>query len=669
LIAASFVQKSPQKREDDMRWLLSLVVAVFAAAQGPAFAQAPTIEEFAAKAGFSGATLSPSGQYVAGIVHAAEGDRLVIMDWAAGTAVPIAQTARGMNDFDVYLNWVSWKSDDRLIYSLTAVDTRYHLSATQRRNVSRVQSVNRSGGDVRELMGEDYNLASVVLTDTLPSDPDHVLLLAGDPNGVAMWRVNVLTGRAERAESASRYLGGWWVNREGEAVLRVEYPREGGGYRIARAAPGTNRWIDVTEVLARSFEENKDFVPFYPGPRPEQFYVSARREGGNNYSAVYLFNTATGEYGEPIAHSDTGDITSMRIMPQTYELLAYCTYDAMQACRTPDPEFEQEWSAIAFQLRLYGDVSLADVSNDGQTWLVFADGPTNPGLYAIYSRARQSLSVIARVRPSLDAQRLSPTEVVRYRTRDNVDLWGYLTRARGASGPLPLVVLPHGGPESRDYAEYDFLVQFLASRGYAVFQPQFRGSEGFGRAFAAQGHGQWGGRMQDDITDGVRHLIDTGVAPADRVCIAGISYGGYAAMVGAVFTPDLYRCAVGIAGVYDLAVLAREERMMYGSSSLSVAYTRRTLGTVTDRDALIRISPNRHASNVRIPILLIHGDEDWVAELRHAELMRDALTEAGKNVRYVELENVGHPYAGWREQHRARLLTEVETFLAANLRD
>jgi dipeptidyl aminopeptidase/acylaminoacyl peptidase len=649
-----------------VRTLLSIIVMACVLAQGVARAQAPTIEEFAASSSFGGAAISPSGRYVAGIVHSPSGDRLVVMDWAAGSSTPIGQTVRGQNDMDVYLNWVAWKSEDRLIYSVTATGTRYDLRPERRRSVSRVQSVNRSGGDVRELMGEDYSLASVVLNNTLPADPEHVLLLAGDTAGVALWRVHVLTAEAERVESSSRYLGGWWVNREGEAVLRLEFPRDGGGYRIARSAPGSNRWIDVTEVLARSFEENRDFSPFAAGPSPELYYVSARPEG-SNYTAVYLFNTATGEFGEPIAQSETGDITRLRIFPPTDELLAYCTYDAMQACRATNAQFEQEWEAITFQLRNYGDVSLADVSEDGQTWLIYADGPTNPGLYAVYSRAQQSLSVLTRVRPTLTAERLNPTEVIRYRTRDGVDLFGYLTRPRNARGALPTVVMPHGGPESRDYQEYDFLIQFLASRGYAVFQPQFRGSEGFGRAFAAQGHGQWGGRMQDDVTDAARHLINAGIAPADRICIAGISYGAYSAMIGATMTPDLYRCAIGIAGVYDLPVLVRDERRLYGSSSLSVAYTRRTLGTVTDREALARISPNRHVTDVRSPILLIHGEEDWVADPEHSQLMRDALTGAGKDVRYVEIADVRHPFSGWRESQRAQLLTEVETFLATHL--
>lgn len=652
-----------------MRFLAGVVAAVWVGLCGSAAAQAPSIEEFTADVAFRGASMSPSGRYIAGIAQEPTVDRLVVIDWAAGTVETIGQAEHDVGNRDVHINWVSWKTEDRLIYSVASSDGRDNVPMERRDyTISRVQTVNRDGANVTELMGERFSAASFALQDILRDDPNHVLMLAGDRNGVAMWRVNLNNGNAQRVESASEYIGQWWVNNTGEAVLRVEYPRSGNGYRIARAAPGTDNWIDVIEVVARSFDENRDFLPFRAGPRPELFYVSARPPGADHVS-VYLYNVATGELGEPVAQVSNADITSLMVMPATRELLAYCSYDTRRACRTVNPEFQTQWNQVLFQMRRFGDVSLRDVSDDGQTWLLYVEGPTNPGFFAVYSVAQQRLSVLTRVQPDLTAERLNPTEVVRYRTRDNVELWGYLTRPAGVTGPAPLVMMPHGGPEARDYFEYDFLVQFLASRGYAVFQPQFRGSDGFGRAFAEQGYGQWGGRMQDDVTDALQHMVQTGVTTADRACIVGISYGAYSALAGAAFTPTLYRCAVGIAGVYDLSAFARSERRSYGSSSMPIAYWRRSLGTVSDRAALDRVSPSVHVQNINIPILLVHGTEDYTTELRQAEIMRDALNGAGKNLRYVEVDFVGHPYNRWREGHRAQLLRELEAFLNTNLRN
>jgi dienelactone hydrolase len=642
-----------------------IALAAWATLSGVSAAQTPSLLEFAADYDIEGASLSPSGRYVAAISQQPDGDRLIIIDTQANTATPIAAAARGVNNFDVFLEWVEWKTDDRLIYALRAVDNRPTAPDSSRRGTYRVQSINRSGADIHELM-DSRESGWTDLADILPSDPNNVLLAAPDGDNFAIFRANVMDGSSRTVESSSRYLGGWSVNRNGEAVFRYEYPREGGGYRIARRAPGTRNWEPVVEILAETYQDNKTFNPIEAGPRPEEMYVLARPEG-SNFTAVYLYNTATGAYGEPVAQSDHGDIHSIYVMPGTYELAASCTYGAQRACRMHNAAYGEEWTAISGQLSRYGETYVADMSEDGQTWLIYTEGPTNPGMYALYTRANHNLAVISRVSTRLTEQRLSPQEVVTYRTRDNVELWGYLTRPRNASGRLPLIVMPHGGPHARDYADYDFVVQFLASRGYAVFQPQFRGSEGFGRAFEEQGYGQWGGRMQDDVTDAVRALVTQGVADESRVCIAGISYGAYTALQGAVSTPEMYRCAIGIAGVYDLGAWSAEMRRRSGTNSLGTEYLRQTLGTIDDRAALQRISPARNAGSINVPVLLVHGEIDWVAPFEQATGMRNALSSAGKSVQFLEIQNLGHPFIQWGPYERAQLLTAMDTFLTANM--
>jgi dipeptidyl aminopeptidase/acylaminoacyl peptidase len=225
--------------------------------------------------------------------------------------------------------------------------------------------------------------------------------------------------------------------------------------------------------------------------------------------------------------------------------------------------------------------------------------------------------------------------------------------------------MPHGGPQSRDSYGYDFLVQFLVNHGYAVFQPNFRGSEGSGRSFARAGYRQWGGVMQNDITDGVQHLITSGVADRERICIAGISYGGYAALAGAALTPDLYKCAISIAGLSDLPELIETERSDSGRRSALYAWVQETVGDPSEnRQQLIDASPRRHIENITVPVLLIHGEKDETTLPAQSERMRDALQRAGKPVRYVEIEgNVYHPWNGWWTHHQRRLLEEMDTFL------
>jgi dipeptidyl aminopeptidase/acylaminoacyl peptidase len=228
--------------------------------------------------------------------------------------------------------------------------------------------------------------------------------------------------------------------------------------------------------------------------------------------------------------------------------------------------------------------------------------------------------------------------------------------------------MPHGGPEARDSYNYNFFVQYLTWRGYAVFQPNFRGSEGSGRSFAAAGYRQWGRLMQDDITDGVQHLVNSGAVDGERMCIVGASYGGYAALAGAALTPDLYKCAVSIAGDSDLIELLNIERREEGRGSWAYAYWRRLIGDPsTDRDALIAVSPAHQAANVRIPVLLIHGEDDTVVAPEQSEIMRRALTRAGRPVQLITIEDAGHGWSTWRREDRQRLLEETDRFLAAHI--
>jgi dipeptidyl aminopeptidase/acylaminoacyl peptidase len=224
--------------------------------------------------------------------------------------------------------------------------------------------------------------------------------------------------------------------------------------------------------------------------------------------------------------------------------------------------------------------------------------------------------------------------------------------------------MPHGGPESRDSYGFGYFEQYLASQGYAVFQPNFRGSEGSGRSFAMAGRRQWGRRSQDDITDGVRHLIAQGTVDAGRICIAGASYGGYAALAGGAFTPELYRCVISIAGDADLIEMLDQERQGQGRNSLGYAYWVEVAGDPNaDRDALIATSPQRHAANFRAPVLLIHGRSDYVVRVEQSEAMRDALRRAGKPVEYLDFEDEGHFWGYWEPENRQRLLETVDRFL------
>ncbi len=326
---------------------------------------------------------------------------------------------------------------------------------------------------------------------------------------------------------------------------------------------------------------------------------------------------------------------------------------------------QRHFDAIMRYFEDRASFTLIGVSLDKTVWLLVAEGPTIPATAYVYDLNATEIRLIGSEHPQIPRDQLLDTAVVSYTARDGAQLWGYLTLPRDTRAPPPLIVMPHGGPAARDSYGYNPRVQFLATRGYAVFQPNFRGSEGSGRTFAAAGHRQWGRRMQDDVIDGVQHLVSSGVVDGARMCIVGASYGGYVALAAGAFTPDLFKCVVAIAPVSDLIQVLNEERME-GRNSIGYAYWTQVIGDPNrDRDELIAMSPARHAENFRAPVLLIHGSDDYTVRIEQSETMRNALQRAGREVRFVRVEHEPHYF--YESANRRRLLEEIEAFVAQHI--
>lgn len=636
-----------------------------------AVAQAPTAEMFARDENVYSASLSPDGRHVAMVQRVEGNEVVVVVDWRTRQARAV-QTAR--RDRGLFISWVTWKTDGRLLFGAvqrsdwdgTPEDVDYGI-------IRRVYAINIDGtgvsqmfeGQMRRLASADY--APMHLIDVLQDDPEHVLFGAWGQNGYTVYRVNVNDGRATVVDDDSGWdTGRMFVDGRGAPVMRMEWLPYNSGYRFFRRAPDGGRWELAHEVLRSTVAQNRDFYPIGAGPGAGQVYVAARPLG-QEFQAIYLYNTSTGQLGQPIYSHPSADADGIRIDPNDNALLAGCGQTERWECRASDPRMQRHFDAIATYFDGLADFSLLDVSLDKGVWLIAANGPTVPLTYYVYDHTAAQITPVASEHPQIPRSQLAPTEIVRYVARDGTALWGYLT-ARPGDGARPLVVMPHGGPESRDSFGYDWLVQYLATRGYAVFQPHFRGSEGSGRSFAAAGHRQWGLRMQDDVTDGVAHLINSGAVDPQRVCIVGASYGGYVALAGGAFTPQLYRCVVSIAGVTDLIQMLDEERQGQGRNSAGYAYWVQITGDANrDRDALIATSPARHAANFRVPVLLLHGRADGIVRVDQSETMRDALERANKSVRYVEFDDEGHYWEFWEPTNRQRMLEEVGQFLAAHL--
>ena len=646
--------------------IFAFIAALFGAPL--AYAQAPDPAAFARDPFVSSIALSPDGAHVAMIQRTESEHQLVIFDTADRSSTLIQRLAADRGS----MNWVFWKGNGRLMLGIEAY--RWVRTSLRRYDysVERVVAVDRDGRSLIQMFqGSLDRLASARtsstrMLDTLPHDPTHVLLSAVDATGVGVWRANVVTGAVERVLDGDWSTAGYLTDGRGIPVLRVDWLQNGRGWRILSRAPGEVHWSELLEARAGADPVNSpDFQPISAAPGAGKVYVLARPEG-HDLLNLYLFDTAVGALSTPLQEGVRADVSHPWIDPATRALLATCEHAERRVCTATDPALQRHLDAVQAFVGADADISLLDTSANGARWLLRAEGPSLTGGYYVYDLTTAHAEPIALDFPELTSG-LAPTHVERFHARDGAALWAYVT-AQSGEGPRPTIIMPHGGPESRDTYGFDFFAQFLAAKGYVVIQPNFRGSNGFGRGFAETGYGQWGGLMQNDVTDAVRHMTETGVTDPSRICVVGASYGGYVALAGLMLTPDLYRCAISIAGVTHLPEILRDDRSRSGRSSMTYQYWLRSIGDPSaNRDALIAASPARHADAITAPVLLIHGEDDGNVPIRQSELMDEALRAAGREVRLVRLPDSGHVWANWSTEHRLTMLQETESFLNQHL--
>ncbi len=299
-----------------------------------------------------------------------------------------------------------------------------------------------------------------------------------------------------------------------------------------------------------------------------------------------------------------------------------------------------------------------DMSDDERRYLVLATSDIESGTFYLGNRDEGSLVPIARRYEKLDATVMRPKKSLSYKSRDGLDIQAFLTLPNDQDVAHPTLIFPHGGPISYDDGGFDYWTQFFANRGYAVLQMNFRGSDGYGFDFMQAGLQNWGQEMQNDVEDGARWLIEQGIADQQQMCIVGASYGGYAALMGAVRSPDLYRCVVSFAGIGDVVDLVRSYRRYQ-----NYEVVKQQVGD--DFSELRKNSPAEYAEQFQAPVLLIHGTKDRSVKVQQSREMDRALRRANKNVTYLELEDGNH-FLG-NSEHRLQTFQAIDDFLSQYL--
>lgn len=618
--------------------------------------------------------ISPDGKHFAIIVGRLDASGLAFVDVATGEVVGGLRGGRGNEIYDFH-----WVSPRRLIYqiaerqpgvryaSLTGEIFAIDIDGKANRIIYGYRAGESTIGT--NLERRKASNAAAELVSILRADEKHILIaeypyrLHGNTwhlNRDAkpkITRLNVYDGRKASLGVAPLASAQVIVDRndhvrfavgfDENAVLRASWRPQADGPWQSFALPG---FLEDSVVPLR-FTADHQAVLF-----------SAVPEDGS-VSGLFRIELESQEIQELYSHPEF-DID--RLVPDLLDQKAVGVrvYTDRPEVHWLEPEDPSARLLAKLERAFPGQaVRITSTTSDGRLAIVFVHSDVNPGDYYLFDTQAGKATYVKATRDWVDPDLARPKESIRFAARDGLVLHGYLTQPDAGSGPHPLVVLPHGGPHGvRDRWEFDWEAQLLANRGYAVLQVNFRGSEGYGRRFQESGFGEWGARMQDDLTDATRWAVEEGIAVEDRICIFGSSYGGYAALMGAVREPGLYRCVVGHAGVYDLELMHSTGDIRY--TRLGQSYLGEVLGN--DRSLMRARSPAHNAERIEAPVLLVHGTDDSRVDYKHAGQMRRALEKHGKPYEWIPLRGEGHGITD--EASRAEVYTSILAFLDRHLK-
>ena len=559
------------------------------------------------------------------------------VDWTAAQAVT-EDTDRGVRVF-------GWARDGRHVLYLQDVggDENWRLYDVDLESMAR-----------RDLTPFEGIHANIIATSKRRPTEVLVGINADNPQLHDVYRLDLDTGTLVKEIANPGYAG--WVADEDLVVRCAIEPLPDGAFDVLVRDSDPGDWRKLLTIPAE--DATSSDVLSFSGDGGSLLMVSAAGSNTGRLTRVDLSNGTA----EVLAEDPSADVTGAVLHPDTRDPQIVAILKDRMTYVVLDPSVQDDLKAV--QALHPGDPVFAGRDDSDGTWLVGFTNDTGPVPYFMYDRASRTGRFLFEHQPALSGYELAPMEPFSYQARDGLEIHGYVTfpPGLGRSG-LPAVLNVHGGPQARDTWGYDAEAQWLANRGYLCIQVNYRGSTGYGKAFVAAGDREWGGKMHDDLVDAVGYAVAQGWADPSRVAIYGGSYGGYAALVGAAFTPGVFCCAVDIVGPSNLKTLL-ETIPPYWVPVIAQLY-RRVGNPETDVDFLWSRSPLSRARDIRIPLLIAQGANDPRVKQAESEQIVAALREAGIEYEYMLFPDEGHGFA--KPENRIKFYTAAERFLARYL--
>jgi dipeptidyl aminopeptidase/acylaminoacyl peptidase len=606
----------------------------------------PTLQAFAELPLMETPQISPDGTRYAALLSGGGRQMLAVMAFAGGTPVSVEMTD------SIELRHWQWVNDEWLI--MTIAVTRPVAGAPWR--VTRVYGVRAKDAKIFSLARDEDAQSSAVLWIAKDGTPRILLGVqqALDPDEekyyTEVFEVNVTNGKRISRVRPRTGVMDWYADADGTVRLGIGYRDLSRRIQVWYREKAGDVLHTIDSASVRKGEELNPIPALFLADPGKALAFSDH----TGFNALYRLDLETQTLGEEVFSVPGYDIGALVTDPTGKELLGVKYSDTRPRMQWLDPVMSKAQRDLDSAVGPNRHAHIVSMSRDQRRLMVQASSASDPGSFYLMDLDKSSLREVARIRPRLSGAQLGAVRSLRYKARDGLEIEAVLTLPPGREArALPLIVMPHGGPQSRDEETFDYWSQYLATQGYAVIQPNFRGSTGYGNEFYARGDGQWGLAMQDDLLDAIDHLAAEGIADVNRVCVVGGSYGGYAAMRAAQRDGGRYRCAASFAGVSDLVASLQED------DSLLEGFRRDDLKRkAPDPKA---VSPINGVEQIAIPLLLVHGKKDMTVSYTQSATMAAKLAKAGKSVRHVELPEADHHLS--RSADRLTFLQELTAFL------